>query len=325
MKIFLTGASGFIGNRLALKLAAEGNQVHALVRRKPAGMQPNSRITYFQGDITQPETIDEAMKHCEQVYHVAAYAKLWAPKRAVFYDVNVTGTENVLNAAVKQGVAKMVYTSSCAVFGPSLKHPITEADPRITAYDHDYDLSKFIAEGITKEYCKKGLSTVIVSPSRVYGPGLETHTNAITEMLKKCLEGKTVFMPGIPDVVGNYVFIDDVVDGHVKAMNKGLSGERYIIGGENLSYRQVIEIIRQEIKIASLMPLPAPAMKAWGYIQLIKNKLTGQEPIFTPDAVSRYLQNAAFDSHKAKDQLDYKITNFREGIRKTISFLTPTR
>jgi nucleoside-diphosphate-sugar epimerase len=324
MKIFITGASGFIGDHLSKKLADSGHQVHALVRNELPARQRHTDIRYFIGDITQPSTIQKAIAGCEQAYHVAGYAKLWAARRKTFYDINVTGTENVFEAALENGVKKVVYTSSCAVFGPSLKTAITESDPRITAFNNDYDLSKILAETSVREFCKKGIESVIVNPSRVYGPGLSTHANMITKMLTQCLRGKFVFMPGVKNVVGNYAYIDDVVQGHINAMEIGKCGERYIVGGENLSYDQVIRIIREEITSAKLIPLPAFAVKAWGYIELLKHRLTGSDPKFTPAAATRYLQNAAFDCSKAINEIGYSITGFRQGISNTINHIKTT-
>ena len=322
MKIFITGASGFIGNKLAWRLAEEGHEINALVRNKAAAQElQHPRIKVFAGDITSPQTVEPAIENCEQVYHIAGFAKLWAKNPAVFYDVNVWGTETILKLSLKYGVKKLVYTSSAAVFGPSLKNPIIENDPRVTAYKNNYDLSKYMAEALVRDYSQKGLFSVIVNPSRVYGPGLETHSNTITRMVRRALAGKFVLMPGIRNVIGNYAFIDDVVSGHIQAMRSGLSGERYILGGENVSYQDVINIVKQEIRNAKIIPLPIAAVKGWGYVELLKNRITGNDPLFTPEAVGRYLQNAALSCQKAKMQLGYHITGFREGLQQTISYL----
>ncbi|RYY24742.1 MAG: NAD-dependent epimerase/dehydratase family protein [Chitinophagaceae bacterium] len=320
MKILITGATGFIGNRLAQKLVASGHEVNALVRN-PAESAFHEGIRIHKGDITDLQAVNAAIDGCTQVYHIAGYAKLWARQRQTFYDINVTGTSNILKAAHQHGVRKLVYTSSCAVFGPSLKTALKESDPRITAYDHDYDLSKQLAENVVREYCKKGLEAVIVNPSRVYGPGPVTQANMITKMLINCLKGRPVLMPGIPHVVGNYAYVEDVVDGHLLAMEKGAGGEKYIVGGENLTYSEVINIVREEVGTAKLLPLPASAVHVWGYFQLLKHKITGATPAFTPSAARRYLQNAAFDCSKAINDLGYQITSFRTGIQKTIEYI----
>jgi nucleoside-diphosphate-sugar epimerase len=134
-KIFVTGASGYIGSQLAKKLAGTGHSVHALIRNQSdASLINHPNIKVFYGDITKPETIREAIKGCEQVYHTAAYAKLWAKDPSVFYEINVKGTTNVFQEALNAGVRKLVYTSSAAVFGPSINALICEKDPRIIAF-----------------------------------------------------------------------------------------------------------------------------------------------------------------------------------------------
>lgn len=130
--VLITGANGFIGNRLAKKLAADGITVHALIRDKRTAVDlihPNIKI--FYGDITQVESVRKAITGCENVYHIAGYAKLYAKNRDVFYEVNVKGTANVLEQALKAGVKKLVYTSSAAVYGPSLKLPLCENAPEL--------------------------------------------------------------------------------------------------------------------------------------------------------------------------------------------------
>ena len=146
MKIFVTGATGYIGNQLAISLANEGNEVTALVRspEKENSLQhPNIRLV--RGDITNYEAVFNAMKAASHVYHVAGYARLWAPDCSIFYTINVEGTRNVLKAAKELGVTKMVHTSSTAVFGPTGNRPATEESPRIAPFDNDYDLSKHLA------------------------------------------------------------------------------------------------------------------------------------------------------------------------------------
>jgi nucleoside-diphosphate-sugar epimerase len=322
MKIFVTGASGYIGNKLALALAAQGDRVHALVRnQQDAELLRNPMISVFFGDLGDRKSIRQAIAGCEQTYHVAGLAKLWAKNPNEFYEVNVNGTKNVLIEAFENGIKKLVYTSSCAVFGPSLNKPLCEKDPRTIGFGNDYDLSKYIAECLVSEYAHKGLFAVIVNPSRVYGPGIDTYSNTLTRLIARCLRGTLVFFPGCKEIVSNYTFIDDVVAGHISAMNRGISGERYILGGENLSYREVCSVVREKIIHARLLQIPLLAIKGIAWMELAKNKLTGLEPAFTPSFIDRYIKNGAFSCQKAIQQLDYKITPFREGISQTITHL----
>src|SRR6476620_10974279 len=153
MKMLITGSTGYIGHQLALAAAAKGYAVHALLRDCNAPTRPvHPGIHYFKGDITDPGSIQKAIQGCDVVLHAAALTQLWNKDRNLFYKVNVNGTKNVLQAAQHAGVKKFVFTSTCAVLGPSRKHPICEDDPRLTAFENDYEISKYCAEEIVREY-----------------------------------------------------------------------------------------------------------------------------------------------------------------------------
>ncbi len=321
-KIFVTGATGYIGHQLTRKLVESGHTVNVLIRHQnDAALFTNPHINVFYGDITASETIREAIKGCEQVYHTAGYAKLWAKDPSVFYEINVNGTKNVLQEALNAGVRKLVYTSSAAVFGPSFNSLICEKDPRMISFRSDYDLSKQLAEYQVKEYAQKGLFSVIVNPTRVYGPGLLSHSNAFCRMLLDGMKGKFVFIPGGKSVISNYAFIDDVVEGHIKAMQWGISGERYILGGENIAYEEVLRILKNEVKRIRLIPLSLNAMQLLGYFELVRNKISGLEPLITPAAAKRFFLDATFSNDKAIRQLCYSITPFNVGLKQTIDYV----
>lgn len=321
-KILVTGATGFIGHQLTKKLVTIGHTVHVIIRsQSDVKFFNDPNIKVFYGDITRPETIREAIKGCEQVYHAAAYAKLWAKDPSVFYEINVMGTDNVFQEALNAGVKKLVYTSSAAVFGPSLNSMTCEKDPRIISFRNDYDLSKQLAEYKVKEYAQKGLFSIIVNPTRVYGPGRLSHSNAFSRMLLDIMKGKLVFVPGGKSVISNYTFIDDVVDGHIKAMQSGISGQRYLLGGENIVYEEVLRVLKTQIKKVHLIPLSLTAMQLLGYIELIRNRMSGTEPLITPDAAKRVFLNYSFSSEKAIRQLGYSITPFTDGLKQTIDYV----
>src|SRR6267154_2500527 len=143
MKILVTGASGYVGNKLAHTLAGRGEEVHALVRSSSANeLLQHPNIAIFKGDILQKESLVAAMKGCKQVYHTAARVGAWARDSSVFYEVNVGGTRNVLDAALQSGVEKTVFTSTCGVIGPTLNEPLEENGQRTTGFEFDYDSSK---------------------------------------------------------------------------------------------------------------------------------------------------------------------------------------
>ena len=322
MKIFITGATGYIGNLLALKLADAGHCIHALVRtKKNASMLRHDNIKVFFGDISNKEEVGAAVKDCEQVYHIAGHVKTWMKDPSIIYKVNVEGTLNVLDAALNAGVKKFVFTSTCGVIGPGLKEPMTEKDPRLTGYNLDYELSKKMAEEIINRYITKGLNVVIVSPSKVYGPGKISHSFAYNAIIKKFLHKGVVFIPYPGNYQGCFGYIDDVVNGHILAMEKGKTGEKYILGGINVSYKNFFLEIKKICGSGRIIRVPKFIIKGWANWQWFQYKIFNKEPLFTPGVINHLYRNYIFSSEKAISELGYKITPFEEAIHKTIHFL----
>ena len=323
MKILITGATGYIGYKLAMEAAGRNYTVHILVRDLRSPLLPvHPNIIAFKGDITDKASVIAAIKGCDKVMHAAAIAKLSAKDNSIFYSVNVEGTRNILDASLAAGIKKFVFTSSGAVIGPSGKYPMSENDPRIIAFENDYEISKHWAEELVKEYCRRGLFAVIVAAPRVYGPGHECNGNTMNRLLKNILTMRLAFVPSCDNVVANYAFIDDVVNGHFLAMEKGLGGEKYILGGENLSYRSFFQTIKQIAgKKIRLIRIPQFLFKVWSFLYMAVCRLQGKETHISPKVVDRLAQNRALNCDKAIKQLGYSITPFSEGIQATILHL----
>jgi nucleoside-diphosphate-sugar epimerase len=323
MKILITGATGYIGYKLAMEAARRNYIVHILVRDLQSTLLPaHPNIIKFKGDITDKASVIASMMNCDKVIHAAAIAKLSAKDNSVFYSVNVEGTRNMLDAALALGVKKFVFTSSGAVIGPSGKYPMSENDPRITAFENDYEISKHWAEELVKEYCRRGLFAIIVAAPRVYGPGHECNGNTMNILLKNILSMRLAFVPSCDNVVANYAFVDDVVNGHFLAMEKGLGGEKYILGGENLSYRSFFQTIKQNTgKKIRLIRIPKLLLKIWSFFYMSICAILGKETHVSPKVVDRLSQNRALTCDKAIRQLGYSITPFSIGIQKTILHL----
>ncbi|NTS40000.1 NAD-dependent epimerase/dehydratase family protein [Flavisolibacter sp. BT320] len=323
MRLFLTGATGYIGHELALSAARQGHTVTAMVRSFSSPNLPqHSAIRFCKGDVTDYASVRRGMQGCDAVLHAAALTQLWHKDSSQFYRINVMGTRNVLEAALHHGADRFVFTSSCAVLGPSTDHPVTEDDPRFTPFENDYEVSKHCAEELVREYVHRGLHAVIVAPPRVYGPGLQTRGNPLHQLIRNTLKRKLVFLPAAKGIVGNYAFIGDVVQGHFKALERGEGGEKYILGGENLSYQQFFETIgragNQQLK---MITVPVVLLKAWSAVVFGAHYLLGRHTHLSPKVVERLVQNRALSCDKAVKKLAYQITPFYQGMQQTIHHL----
>jgi farnesol dehydrogenase len=323
MKIFITGATGFLGVKLCRKLVDEGHIIHALYRSESkVNFLSHKNIRLFKGDVTDGESLKRAMKSCDYVYHLAAYAKVWAKDPSTFHKINYLGTMHVLNAARMLGVKKTVYTSTAGVFGPSIHKTVDEKSKRSIEVCTEYERTKAEAEKLVMDYVSKGQHIVIVNPTRIYGPGLLNESNSVTRMINLYINGRFRVLPGNGNSIGNYVFIDDIVSGHILAMEKGKRGEKYILGGANVSYRDFFNVLsRVTGKKYSQFSLPISLMLAISGAMLLLAKTVGISPLIIPRWVKKYNYNWELSSQKSKDQLGYKITPLEEGLSKTINYL----
>ncbi len=324
MKIFVTGANGFLGSRLAIRLAENGHMVHALYRSETnieTLVHPNIKL--FKGDILDFNSLLNAVSGCSQIYHTAAFTKILHKNTSLIYRLNIEGSMNVIRAGLTEGVKRFVCTSTAGVLGPSgLNEYIDEDFPNPGIYFLDYEYSKAILEEVLKTIALKGVEIIIVNPTRIYGPGLLSESNGVTRLIKKYIQGKWRFIPGNGKSIGNYVFVEDVVTGHILAMEKGKSGERYLLGGENLTYLQLFNILSGIIgkKITMIrIPVFLTLLISWN-MQLI-NKITGFKPSLTPSLVRKFNHNWMISSKKAEEELGYHPLEFISGAKITIDWL----
>jgi nucleoside-diphosphate-sugar epimerase len=324
--VLVTGATGFLGRQLALRLAQDGQRVHILYRSeaKLKGLE-HENIHPFGGNLGDSDSIVHAMEGCNQVYHVAAFALPWAKNSQLFYDENVRGTEHVLFAAKKLGVEKLVFTSSAGVLGPSTGEPKTEETIFKGQHFTHYDRSKAMAEEKVIEYTDAGRSAVIVNPTRIYGPGYIGKSNAVTMMIVRYLQGKWRYIPGDGSSIGNFVFVEDVVDCHLLAMEKGRSGERYLAGSENLSFSEFFrKLAMVSGKEYRLFRIPVRLMTLAAAGMLVTARITGRTPPIVPDFVRRYNHDWLTSSNKAISELGYSPISIEEGLARTIKWFENT-
>lgn len=321
MKILVTGTGGFIASNLALKLAESGNEVRALYRSKINAGLHHPCIELVKGDILDKTILAKAAEGCEKIFHVAALANNWAKNAQQFYDVNVAGTENVIRAGKLSGVKKIVVTSTAGTVGPSPDgNPVTEKQSS-TLFGH-YEKSKKESEDKVFEFVEKGMDIVIVNPTRVFGPGELSKSNAVTKIIHKYIEKKWKFIPGNGENIGNYAFVEDVVNGHILAMEKGKPGERYLLGGHNVSFNEFINIVSEVSGIKNkLAPIPLGFIGIIGLAEDMAALIFGREPQITYAWVKKYKANWTTSVEKAEKELGYTITPLKEAVQKTIKWL----
>jgi nucleoside-diphosphate-sugar epimerase len=327
MHIFITGATGYIGQQLAFKLANSGNIIHALLRNEKKGIllvHPN--IILCIGDILDKSSLLKAMNGCEQVYHLAALASVWNKNPYAFQILNVDGLKNVLDCCLELGIKDVLFTSTAGVVGHSENmQPVCELTNPNPKLETPYEKSKVAAELLLKEYNEKGIRGIIVNPSRVYGPGLLTESNGFTRLIKMYINGHWKIKPGNGKSIGNYVYIEDTINGLISAMEKAKPGERYLLGGFNTTYNEFFALIDELTKTKRKMyNLPLPVMLLISRIELLKAKLFGKQPLITPPFVRKYNKHWIVSSAKAEMELSYQITPLKEGVSKTLLWLANT-
>ena len=263
------------------------------------------------------------MKNCDWVFHLAAFTKPWSKDPSMAYRTNVIGTINILEVALECKVKKVVLTSTAGTMsyshdGKSVNE-ITNINPE---YHTLYESTKAQAEKIVGEYVQKGLHVVIVNPTRVFGPGILTKSNSLTKIIKWYLGGYWRVLPGNGDSIGNYVYVDDVVEGHILAARSGRNGERYILGGENLTFNELFRTIGETSgRKRRILRISAASLKMIMRISTLLTNLTGMPPVITQDWLDKYMKNWIMSSEKAIKEIGYKITPFSDGVNKTINWI----
>jgi dihydroflavonol-4-reductase len=321
MKAFVTGGTGFVGSAVIRRLLAAGHEVRALVRPGTnTRMLDSLPVWRIPGDLDDAEALDRGMRGCEWVFHVAALYAYWGYSWNDFYQSNVAGTRRVLETAQKAGVPRIVHTSSIASLGiPRDGSPGTE-DTQVTEKDmlSDYKRSKFLAEEVVGEFVARGLEVVTVNPAAPVGIGDHKPTQT-GKMIVDFLNGK---MPAYVDTGLTIVDVDDVAAGHLLAMEKGKVGERYILGGENLTLKEVLDLLAEisgRPKVRTR--IPRIVALAWAYVDTGLARVNpGHIPAATPAAVRVSSKKEYFSSAKAMRELGYTYIPAREALRKAIEW-----
>lgn len=324
MKIFITGSSGFIGNNLVRKLQDEYHNISVLIRNpEKTGQFFKKGIKIIRGDIFNIEKLQAGMEGSDWVFHLAAYAKPTSTDSTLPYRTNVTGTANILSAAKKAGVRKVVITSTAGTMGFSRDGlPVDENSACVSSYHTEYERTKAVSEILAKESTCDETKVIVVNPSRVFGPGRISVSNSVTKIIHLYGMGIWRIIPGDGSSIGNYTFIDDVVNGIVRAAESGIGGERYILGGENISFNEFFDILgRVYGKKRRMFPVNASHLKQIARASGTLSALFGKPPLISENWIDKYLRDWILSSNKAITDLNYRITPFEEGVEKTVKWL----
>jgi|SRR5690349_5512098 len=321
MLAFVTGATGFVGSHVARVLAEQGADLRLLVRSSSDLRNiEDLKAERVTGDLRDPASLKKAVSGCDAVFHVAADYRLWVRDPDEMYRSNVDGTRAVLEAARERGVRRVVYTSSVATMGfTSNGHLADENSPvSLANMIGTYKRSKFMAEQVAVKAARSGMDVVIVNPTTPVGERdiKPTPTGRIVvDFLKKKF-------PAYVDTGLNLVDVTECARGHVAALEKGKSGERYILGGENLTLKQILD------KLAAITGLPSPRIRvpyavalATGVVdQVVTGYIRKREPRATIDAVRMGRKKMFVSSGKAERDLGWKTVPVDDALRRAVNW-----
>lgn len=317
---FVTGATGFVGSHVALILLENGWKVRALKREHPVHPWLRARdIDWRTGDLKDFHGLRRAMADCETVFHVAADYRLWAKNPAEIYANNVVGTTNVLQAAIEQGVDRVIYTSSVGALG--LNPDGTPANEETPVCLEDmvghYKRSKFLAERKAEEFARQGLPVVVVNPSTPIGPGDHKPTPT-GKIIVDFLNGK---MPAYLNTGLNLVHVRDVAQGHLLAMERGRIGHKYILGNQNMTLAGIFRLLEQISHLpAPRFRLPYRPVLCLAYINSVLSKITGSEPVIPFEGVKMAKRHMFFDSSKAIRELGLPQTSVQCALEEAVEW-----
>ncbi len=316
----VTGATGLIGYHITTSLMRRGRSVRALVRsvERARRILPEE-CELMQGDVTDKESVKRALEGCSVVYHAAGWPEQWKQDPNIFQRVNVGGTQNVVEAALEQGVRRFLYTSTVDVFyaeaGQEFDESILDPRPKRTYYER----SKQEADRCVADAVQKGLPAIFLHPDAVYGPGPSSSpgANALIVMLQR---GQ---MPALPPGGFAVVFAPDVGEGHVLAEAKAVPGSRYILSEAYYEFSDLARLVLEEFGMDRRLPpvLPVPIARVLSTVGEWVSGLTHRPPLLPHGGLEFLLWRGHPCADKARRELGWSSTPFRAGIHTTIESL----
>lgn len=319
-RILVSGANGFIGSAVVRALLRHGYAARALVRATSDTQSLDGlAVEIVRGDVLDPASLTRALAGCDGLFHVAADYRLWTPNPRAVYAANVRGTHNILLAARHCGVRRVVHTSSVATLGLNADDtPADEATPaHLAAMVGAYKRSKFLAEALVRRCAHAGHDIVIVNPAAPVGPR-DAKPTPTGRMVLDAARGR---MPAYVDTGLCIVHVDDVAEGHVLAYERGQSGRRYTLGGENLSLKAILATIAALTgRHAPWLRLPSAALLPIAHGAEAVARLGGRTPLLTVAGVELSRHRMYFSSRRAETELGYRARPARDALADAIQW-----
>jgi dihydroflavonol-4-reductase len=315
--VLVTGATGFVGSHVARLLAVRGARVRVLVRpSSDLRALENLAIERVTGDLRDAASLESALRGVQRVFHVAADYRLWARDPREIYESNVTGTRNLLEAARKAGVERFIYTSTVATIAvqrPALPNEETRAT--LDEMIGHYKRSKFLAEQEARDTAGKGVPVVIVNPTAPVGPG-DWKPTPTGKIIVDFLSGK---MPAYVDTGLNLVPVEDVAEGHLLAAERGKIGDRYILGGRNMTLKEILEAL------SAIAGRPSPRVRmphavalAAGYADTLVARVLGREPHIPLEGVKMARHKMWVDCARAGRELGFQPGRIEAALERAV-------
>jgi|HubBroStandDraft_3_1064219.scaffolds.fasta_scaffold24404_2 farnesol dehydrogenase len=324
MKVLVTGGTGFLGRRLVEHLAPR-HALRLLVRPGSSRERFPAGVEIAAGDVTDPGSLLQAATGCDAVVHAAALVKILAPA-ALFDRINGGGLENVLAAAAEAGVRKIVYVSSFIALGPSESGPggllDESAEPRERPWINDYERTKTRSDRRARQAIAEGVPLDVVYPGVLYGPGELTEGNLVVRHLLDLLHRRLPFLIGAPGRRWSYAQVDDVARGIGAALERAGAGERYVLGGDNVTLGEFYATVERLSGVpVPRRRLPDGVAKAMGAAAKLQARLTGATPKLTPDLVEVYRHDWAYSSARAARDLGFRVRPLCDGLAEVLDWL----
>lgn len=318
MTTLVTGATGFVGSHVARELVAAGEPVRALARANSRRQALDGvAVEWVEGDLRDEASLDRALRGVRRVYHVAADYRLWAKRPQEIYENNVTGTKNLLAAALRARVEKFVYTSTVATIAVTRGSSLPDETNRASVDEMvgNYKKSKLIAEQEALRAAHEGLPVVIVNPTTPVGPG-DWKPTPTGRIVLDFLLGR---MPAYVDTGLNFVAVEDVARGHLLAAARGKVGERYLLGGKNMTLKELLDAL------AKITGLPAPTRQIPHAVALVAayadaafSRVMGREPRIPAEGVRIARHKMFVNDAKARKELGYESTPVEAALERAV-------